>query len=227
MSRKKRGREGGESAPAGAPKRPMGRRPKEAGGGAETRAAILDAAMELFAARGFDGTSVKSIAARADVSTGLLFHYFGSKKGLLAALIDERSAMQDVIAAIDEIARGDGRLPADELLKRVGRSIYAMARHSVPMLGVMMHEILQREDLWSHWNASREDEFNVLARALSESTVTRIDPPASLAISRTFLNTVLFEAHFGPETDVDALIAGIVRTIALPDRNEGDAQAAT
>ncbi|MYW89924.1 helix-turn-helix transcriptional regulator [Amycolatopsis rubida] len=47
-----------------------------------TKAALLDAAAELFADRGFDRTTVRDIANRAGVNQALLFRYFGSKDAL-------------------------------------------------------------------------------------------------------------------------------------------------
>jgi len=47
-----------------------------------TRAAILDAAEELFLAKGFNGTALSEIADRANVTKSLLHHHFGSKDGL-------------------------------------------------------------------------------------------------------------------------------------------------
>jgi AcrR family transcriptional regulator len=49
---------------------------------------IRDAAMACFAERGVAGTSLRTIAEAADVSVGLIQHYFGSKARLIAA-IDE------------------------------------------------------------------------------------------------------------------------------------------
>jgi TetR/AcrR family transcriptional regulator, regulator of cefoperazone and chloramphenicol sensitivity len=46
------------------------------------RARIRDAAIELFAERGIAGATVRDIALRAGVSSGLLRHHFGSKEGL-------------------------------------------------------------------------------------------------------------------------------------------------
>ncbi len=50
-----------------------------------TRARIRDAAIELFGSDGFERTSVRAIAARADVSAGLVIHHFASKEGLRSA----------------------------------------------------------------------------------------------------------------------------------------------
>lgn len=51
---------------------------------AATRQALLDAAIELFAERGYDRTTVRDIATRAGVNQALLFRYFGSKEALFA-----------------------------------------------------------------------------------------------------------------------------------------------
>lgn len=69
----------GESEPGG--------RKKDA---AATRAALLAAAQELFAERGFDRATVREIAARAGANQALLFRYFGSKEELFRAAIADR-----------------------------------------------------------------------------------------------------------------------------------------
>jgi AcrR family transcriptional regulator len=48
--------------------------------------AILDAALQLFVERGFHGTSVPSVAERAHVASGTIYHYFASKEALVNAL---------------------------------------------------------------------------------------------------------------------------------------------
>jgi AcrR family transcriptional regulator len=49
----------------------------------QTRAAIVDAALVLFRERGYDATTMRDIAARAGVSTGNAYYYFGSKEELV------------------------------------------------------------------------------------------------------------------------------------------------
>jgi AcrR family transcriptional regulator len=57
---------------------------------AATRAALLSAAQELFAERGFERATVRDIAARAGVNQALLFRYFGTKDELFRASITDR-----------------------------------------------------------------------------------------------------------------------------------------
>ncbi|HSV38236.1 MAG TPA: TetR family transcriptional regulator [Nocardioidaceae bacterium] len=75
-----------------------GRRP----GTTETRGAILEAARESFAAKGFRSTTIRAVASDAGVDPALVHHYFGSKDDLfLAALqvpVDPRQVLPAVLA---------------------------------------------------------------------------------------------------------------------------------
>lgn len=55
---------------------------------ARTRAAILDAAEEVFRAAGFHGARMEEIARRADVSVGSIYQHFDGKEGLYHALVE-------------------------------------------------------------------------------------------------------------------------------------------
>lgn len=61
-----------------------GRRP----GNSNSREAILKAARELFAKHGYQGATMRAIAARAGVDASLVVHFFGSKVNLLAEAIE-------------------------------------------------------------------------------------------------------------------------------------------
>ena len=63
------------------------RRPGRPPGTSDTRERILNSARELFARNGIDKTSIRSIAAAADVDPALVHHYFGTKTQLFAAAI--------------------------------------------------------------------------------------------------------------------------------------------
>lgn len=52
---------------------------------------IVSAAIELFAENGFEGTSVRDIAASAGVNIAMINYYFGSKEKLFEAMVEEKS----------------------------------------------------------------------------------------------------------------------------------------
>lgn len=56
-----------------------------------TQNAIMKAASILFTKQGFDGTSMESIAEKAEVAAGTLYNYYGSKSVLLIALFADMS----------------------------------------------------------------------------------------------------------------------------------------
>ena len=56
--------------------------------GEDTRRRILDAALEVFAAEGYEGASTRLLAERAGVNLPAIQYYFGSKEGLYRAVID-------------------------------------------------------------------------------------------------------------------------------------------
>ena len=58
--------------------------------GRETRERILDAAAELIAERGADGTSLDDVRAATGASKSQLYHYFGDKRGLVHAVTDHQ-----------------------------------------------------------------------------------------------------------------------------------------
>ncbi len=79
---------------------------------AETRARLLAAAAELFADQGFDAVSVDAVAGAAGRTSGAVYAHFGSKQGLLMALLDSwKDSVLTVLLA--EVALSDS--PAAQL----------------------------------------------------------------------------------------------------------------
>ncbi|HZA79689.1 MAG TPA: TetR family transcriptional regulator [Acidimicrobiales bacterium] len=85
---------------------------------ARTREAIIDAALDLFARKGFDATTVEDIAAAADVSPRTFFRYFDSKLDLVMArneahgeklgpLIEARPPEEGPLEALRHVLRAE------------------------------------------------------------------------------------------------------------------------
>lgn len=70
--------------------------------GAERREQLLDIGRTLFAEKGFEGTSVEEIAAKAGVSKPVVYEHFGGKEGLYAVVVDRemRSLLDMVTGAL-------------------------------------------------------------------------------------------------------------------------------
>jgi AcrR family transcriptional regulator len=84
------------------------KKPGRPAGTSNTRERILDCARDLFARNGINNTSIRAVAAAADVDSALVHHYFGTKEKLFAAAVHIPIDPMDVIGPLREV-------PVDEL----------------------------------------------------------------------------------------------------------------
>lgn len=83
--------------------KPAARASRAAARAAETRQRLIDAAVELFAEADYDKVGVAGIVEAADVAHGLLFHYFGNKRGIyLEAMRATAAGMSEAFAGIPD-----------------------------------------------------------------------------------------------------------------------------
>jgi AcrR family transcriptional regulator len=131
-----------------------GRPPANAGaprGEEAVRAALIESASLLFADRGPARVSVREVAADAGVNHGLVHHYFGSKDGLLRAVLDDLAAhVADEVSAWDG---NDGGFATGESTSRHARiSAYllldaqdpAAVQTEFPAIGALVRELRRR-----------------------------------------------------------------------------------
>ncbi|GEL94990.1 TetR family transcriptional regulator [Cellulomonas composti] len=74
--------------------------------GVQRRAQLLDVSRKLFAEKGFEGTSVEEIAARAEVSKPVVYEHFGGKEGIYAVVVDRE--IQALTGALSGALEGGG-----------------------------------------------------------------------------------------------------------------------
>ena len=83
--------------------------------------AIIDTSATVFARRGYHATGITELCVANDLGKGALYHYIGSKEGLLAAIHDR--VMDEVMAGADRVAEAGGSpsrqlaMLGDELLE--------------------------------------------------------------------------------------------------------------
>jgi AcrR family transcriptional regulator len=88
-----------DGTPQRAPRHPGGRR----AGGESTRQAILDAAVKLFAERGYAASSLRSITAEAGVDVAMVKHFFGGKQGLYDEAILRHADRMEAALDLDDV----------------------------------------------------------------------------------------------------------------------------
>ena len=104
---------------------------------AERRRQILDAAVKVFAARGFTQCRVSDIADEAGVAYGLLYHYFRSKDEVLSTLFKERWDL--LVALIDEVRTRPGSTRAK--LEAIAEFIVGSYRRDPDLMKVIIVEV--------------------------------------------------------------------------------------
>ncbi|HYZ76216.1 MAG TPA: TetR/AcrR family transcriptional regulator [Gaiellaceae bacterium] len=103
----------------------------------EKRRLILDAAVRVFARKGFHTCRVGDISEEAGVAHGLLYHYFSSKDELLEAVF--RETWSDLLAAIREVEVSDA--PAREQLRQVAAIMLRAWRRQPDLVRVLVREV--------------------------------------------------------------------------------------
>ena len=99
----------------------------------ERKGELLDTAMRLFAEKGYDNVSVRSVAREAGVASGLAYHYFDSKQRLFDAAIGHYAerCSEGMRAALD-----DGALSLDE---KIEGAIAVATEHAAFPHGSRLH----------------------------------------------------------------------------------------
>ena len=90
----------------------------------ESRQKIQDAAFELFAKRGYANTSISAIAQKADISKGLIYHYFDSKEAILDAIFHQW------VEATDYIMEFSDDLSANQKLRQMINELFTFIKEN-------------------------------------------------------------------------------------------------
>jgi TetR/AcrR family transcriptional regulator, fatty acid metabolism regulator protein len=102
----------------------------------EKRRQILDAAVRVFAQKGFHTSRVGDIAEEAGVAHGLLYHYFNSKDELLETVFHENwSVLIERIAAVEESDE-----PAPQQLRHVTAILLRTWLHAPDVVRIVVRE---------------------------------------------------------------------------------------
>jgi AcrR family transcriptional regulator len=178
-----------DAVPGGRATPPRRGRPQGLGeGGRAARRRLYESAIAVFAERGYEAATLRDVAARAGVSSTLLYRYFPSKRAVVLALHDE--LLDRFAAAADTPAAGRWRerfVDALELELQVLKPHRTILRALVPMLVSESDEGL----LGSRPTGSRARVQAVFARAVTEAT----DAPAPALAAA--LGRVLYLAQVG------------------------------
>ena len=179
----------------------------------DKRRLILNAAVRVFARKGFHTCRVGDIAEEAGVAHGLLYHYFRSKDEILESIFTE--TWSDIIAAARMVEETDE--PARERLSGIAKILLRAWRREPDLVRVVVREIVRSPDLQKRMPDINES-FNAIARIVErgqEDGEFRADVDARL-VSFVFygaLEEILTGWVLGTLSDGDDQIAVAERTV--------------
>ena len=129
-----------------------------------TRAALLDAAEQLFAEQGCDQTSIALIAERAAVSRATFYVYFASRAEVFHALAHR---VRDEITAVQREAGRSSTTPQDVIRASIRAALAVYARKA-RLLTVIRHQALHDPEAASLWHELVELPTEIDARFLAD-----------------------------------------------------------
>lgn len=110
---------------------------------ADKRRRLMDAAVRVFARKGYHASRVSDIAEEAGVAHGLLYHYFDSKEDLLETIFrDTWKLMLDTINGVEDLGE-----PAREQLRKVAAIVLRAWRDTPDVVRVLVREVTRSPQL--------------------------------------------------------------------------------
>ncbi len=155
----------------------------------DRREDILQASLNLFAEKGFHGTSMRDIAKAADITEGLIYHYFASKRELFTAIIEEYSFLP-LLRTLPDLA---AQLDLRGLLLVLARGFFDVLRQNTQLTRILLQEVqVFPEEKEAFFADAVGESISELGRILEERMTPRVrsqvDPQVA---SRLFFNALL------------------------------------
>lgn len=185
---------------------------------ARRRQQLLEAAFALFAERGYRATSVRDITRAAGVTEAVLYHYFGNKADLLAAVL----AVYAPFAGYRRILDAADAIPVDVVLRRLSGEFLRMLYERRPFVLTLLSEAATDPDIAAILSRLLDDIIGSVVSFLDSRRVagevsTSIDTRAiGKALQGGLLIHFLSQSLGGARTpDDDAVIERLVNALLV------------
>lgn len=172
---------------------------------------LVDTALDLFAQKGYDATSIKQISTAAGVAVGLLYHYFPSKSEVLRAVWERHSFLPELRALL----KVEHEQEAAYVLKHIANNFSTMLDRKEPLFRLMVRESQSNPEVTDCLQAIVGEGIKALATYLEtriqlgelrshDTTLT-----AKMLLGTVFTTHVARLPNRSWETLVDQLLHGI------------------
>lgn len=135
----------------------------------EKQIKILDVAEVLIAQKGFDGTSVRDIATKANINVAMISYYFGSKEKMLVYLYQYRvqRTRERFAEFADMIKDGKPEMQMKEIIKYIVEQMFKYNYFHAFVKQEIRHTDLVKEDLVSFYNIATKKIDEVVKKGIA------------------------------------------------------------
>ena len=179
-----------------------------------TREKILDAALDVFAGKGYHRASVDDIVRASGTSKGAVYHHFATKQTVFLALVDE-FAERLAVAVGAAIAARHGALPKVEGALEAALTTFA---ENERLARLILLEAVSLGALYEEKRAEVHGRFASLIRGyLDEAAAEGSIPPLDTAVATLMwlgaVNEIVVEWLHGHVPDLSATIPELTRLL--------------
>lgn len=185
----------------------------------DRRQDILRAAMELFAARGFRGTTTRDLATQAEIHEAIIFRHFKNKEELYSAIL-EHKACEDRDTRIEELERHAAANADEKFFQALGRTFLEKHETDTTFLRLLLFSALEGHQLSEMFaagitakNPMANYVENYIQRRMEEGAFRVADPQlATRGFLGMFVSHVLFQEIMGLKKSAPYDREDVVRT---------------
>ncbi len=201
-----------------------------AGSRATTRERILFEASNLFASRGYHGTSTREIARAVGIRQPSLFHHFPSKEAILQTLLS--SDLDEAVPSAEAVAASD-QPAAVRLYRYLRHDVLHLTRSPYNLSGLYTEEVMGEPE-FAPWARKRERLHAAIERILREGVAdgSFVEVPVVLvreAITGILVRTLTLYSGRRPGDDeelADQIASFVLRAVMADPRQLAAARAA-
>jgi TetR/AcrR family transcriptional regulator len=166
----------------------------------DRRQEILLAAMDLFAKKGFRGTTTRDLASQADVNEAIIFRHFNNKEELYSAILEHKAAEQHG-PKMEELERLAKEGDDEKFFMALGRAFLVRHEEDTTFFRLLLFSALEGHQLSEMFVASmsaRKPMFNYIEKRMDEGVFRRMNPQlAARAFFGMFASFVMWQEIFG------------------------------
>ena len=165
----------------------------------DKRTHIIETAMDLFAGKGYEGTSIRDIAEKASVNLAMVNYYFGSKEKLFENIVEYKSSLTRGL--LDEILKNDKLSSIEKIYAIIDSYVEKLFTHRSFHRLIYQELILnQREELQNsivnHLAPNSVIIKRIIETGIKNDEFKKVDVELTLASLMGTINQVLLSRKF-------------------------------